>query len=53
MKINWIFAICILISSAQSIAASDNVIITGDVESIPDSTEVILFRHEGRVGMGK
>ena len=52
MKINWIYAICILIASAQSLLASDEVIITGNVESIPDSTEVILFRQEGRSGMG-
>lgn len=52
MKINWIFAIGILIESAQSLVASDNVIIKGNVESIPDSTEVILFRQEGRTGMG-
>ena len=52
MKTNWIFVTCLLIASAQSLVASDNVIIKGNVESIPDSTEVILFRQEGRAGMG-
>ncbi|MDE6522390.1 MAG: TlpA family protein disulfide reductase [Muribaculaceae bacterium] len=52
MKNNWIFVTCLLIASAQSLIASDNVIIKGNVESIPDSTEVILFRQEGRSGMG-
>ena len=52
MKTNWIFVTYLLIASAQSLVASDNVIIKGNVESIPDSTEVILFRQEGRSGMG-
>ena len=52
MKTNWIFVTCLLIASAQSLVASDNVIIKGNVESIPDSTEVILFSQEGRAGMG-
>lgn len=31
-----------------SIAASDNVIITGNIVAIPDSTEVFIWRSEGR-----
>ncbi|MDE5996653.1 MAG: hypothetical protein K2G77_00410, partial [Muribaculaceae bacterium] len=46
------FVTCLLIASAQRLTASDNVIIKGNVESIPDSTDVILFRQEGRAGMG-
>lgn len=52
MKIKSFFAISVLIAFAQSLAASENVIITGNVGAIPDSTEVILFRCEGRAGMG-
>lgn len=50
MIIKSIFAISVLISSAHSLTASDNVTITGNVGAIPDSTVVILFQNEGRVG---
>lgn len=52
MKIKSFFALSVLMAFAQSLTASDKVIITGNVEAIPDSTEVILFRNEGRAGMG-
>lgn len=50
MKINRFFAIGVSIAFAHSIVASDNVIITGDVGVVPDSTVVILVQFEGRVG---
>lgn len=52
MKIKSFFALSVLMAFAQSLTASDKVIITGNVEALPDSTEVILFRNEGRAGMG-
>ena len=50
MKINRIFAISLLIAFAHSMAVSDNVIITGDIGTVPDSTVAMLFQDEGRVG---
>ncbi len=51
MKINRFFAIAFLMAFAHSLVASDNVIITGKVRDIPDSTVVVLSRYEGRVGI--
>ena len=50
MKINRIFAISLLIAFAHSMAVSDNVIITGDVRTLPDSTVAMLFQDKGKVG---
>ena len=50
MKIKRIFAISILMAFAHCLAASGNVIITGNVSAIPDSTVVALFQYEGRFG---
>lgn len=47
MKINRLLAIIALTLFAKSISASANVIIMGNVESIPDSTIVALFHREG------
>ncbi len=51
MKINRFFVIVILMAFAHSLVASDNVIINGNVITIPDSTVVYLTRFAGRSGI--
>ncbi len=52
MKINRFLVTAILMAFINSLFASDNVIINGNVGAIPDSTVVYLFQYTGRSGRG-
>ncbi len=49
MKIKRVLAIMALHAIILNVTAEENVVITGNLSAIPDSTEVILMRTEGRV----
>lgn len=52
MKINRLLGIMCLHALTINVAATENVVITGNVSVVPDSTVVILSRCEGRLDIG-